>query len=205
MEIAPLDIRDIDISLLKVDPHNARLHDERSIETMKQGLQRFGQRKNIVVMEDMTIVAGHALVAAAKLLGWTTLKVDVTKLKGDEARAYAILDNRSAEHSEWDWHELSDTLRSMKAAGTDIASLGFADYELDPLLAADWKVPEKDPNFKPSVDDIKVRPIEVTAGQRQTIERAIDVVRASEDDAEMTEGRAIELICADYLSGKVAQ
>jgi hypothetical protein len=49
----------------------------------------------------------------------------------DEARAYAIVDNRSAELSEWDAGQLA----ALQADGSDLLSLGWTGAELGDLLA----------------------------------------------------------------------
>jgi hypothetical protein len=52
----------------------------------------------------------------------------------------------------------------------------------------------------------KAKPLQVTPAMRETIDRAIETLRLNEGDGTITEGRCIELICADYLalSGYVA-
>lgn len=45
------------------------------------------------------------------------------------------------------------------------------------------------------------KPIQVTEENRETIDRAIRFVREDEEDETITEGRALELVCADFLAG----
>jgi len=66
-----------------------------------------------VVDGDGVIVAGNGTFAAAKAMGWKTIDVVRTKLRGAEARAYAISDNRTAELAEWDAAELTKQLEEL--------------------------------------------------------------------------------------------
>lgn len=106
-----MDIREIRLDDLYLDPNNARLHDDRNIQAIKGSLKKFGQQKNIVVNKDGMILAGNGTYAAAKLLGWETLTCNVTTLEGFTAMAYALADNRTAELATWDLVVLQDQLK----------------------------------------------------------------------------------------------
>lgn len=47
----------------------------------------------------------------------------------------------------------------------------------------------------------KGRAVWLTEEQFETVQAAINAVRAIEDDNKISEGRAIELACLDFLSG----
>lgn len=95
---------------LHPDPANARRHNDRNIDAIKNSLSRFGQRKPIVVLPDGQIVAGNGTYAAAHDLGWTRIEAVVFDGTPEEARAFAIADNRAAELAEWDNEQLLETL-----------------------------------------------------------------------------------------------
>ena len=46
-----------------------------------------------------------------------------------------------------------------------------------------------------------VKAVTVTEEQREVFERALERLREINADYSISEGRALELICADYLSG----
>lgn len=92
----------IPLDKLTEDPQNARVHPERNLAAIEASLARFGQQKPIVVAKDGTVVAGNGTLAAARRLGWDALLCVQTDLPPDEARAFAIADNRTAELAEWD-------------------------------------------------------------------------------------------------------
>lgn len=124
------------VAELSADPANARKHNERNLDAIKASLTRFGQQKPIVVDSSGVVRAGNGTLAAAKALGWAEIDVVVSNLKGAEATAYAIADNRTAELAEWDDDVLAATLQSL--ADEDPALLvdaGFTGAELNALLA----------------------------------------------------------------------
>lgn len=115
------------IKSLTPDPQNARKHDQRNLDAIKASLDKFGQRKPVVVTPTGVILAGNGTVAAAKALGWSEIAVTVTPADWDyaTAKAYALADNRSAELAEWDTSVLASQLVELDAEGWDIGELGF--------------------------------------------------------------------------------
>ena len=98
-----LEIETWKIEKLRFDPNNARKHDARNIDAIAKSLNRFGQRKPIVVVGDGTIVAGNGTVEAAKQLGWTEIVAARIPWQWtpEEIKAYALADIRTAELAEW--------------------------------------------------------------------------------------------------------
>lgn len=130
-----MQIERIAISKLVGDPANARKHGERNIETIVQSLNRFGQQKPIVVDSSFCVRAGNGTLEAARSLGWTHIDCVVTDLKGSDAIAYAIADNRTAELAEWDSGVLAATLEGLQFDDEALlAAAGFSDDELAELL-----------------------------------------------------------------------
>ena len=127
------------ITDLSLDPKNARKHSARNLEAIAASLEKFGQRKPIVVHRGV-VLAGNGTLEAAKSLGWT--EIDVAEVPddwdNDTAKAYALADNRTAELAEWDESELAKQLLELQDADWDIKELGF---EIPKLL--------DEPNFKP--------------------------------------------------------
>jgi len=140
------------ISALKADPQNARRHDNRNLEALKQSLLRFGQVKPVVALVDGTVIAGNGTMAAAQDLGWTELAV-VTFTDPKLARAYAIADNRTAELATWDAQVLADALRSFEADGVELAAVGFSAEESAAIIATAFAEQPDDP--EPPVQPIE--------------------------------------------------
>jgi hypothetical protein len=121
----------VSVESLVFDPANARKHDERNIKAIMDSLERHGQRKPIVCYSNM-VVAGNGTLQAAKRLGWAEIWVNDDGFKSiEDAKAYAIQDNRSAELAAWDDVQLGDTLTELKEAGWDLDVIGFGDGDLD--------------------------------------------------------------------------
>ena len=123
----------VPIDSLHLDPANVRLHPERNLATIKASLARFGQVKPIVVDANNVVRAGNGTLEAAKALGWDKIAIVRTSLKGSEATAYAITDNRSAEQAEWDNVALAESLRSLQSEDFDLDAVGFTAEEIDGL------------------------------------------------------------------------
>jgi len=131
----PMQIEKLKLAELSTDPANARKHGPRNIDTIVGSLRRFGQQKPIVIDSSGVVRAGNGTLEAARLLGWETIDVIRTGLKGSEATAYAIADNRTAELAEWDDDILAATLQGLVTDDEELLALaGFDQAELDALL-----------------------------------------------------------------------
>lgn len=123
---ATLKMDEISIEDLRFDPLNVRKHDEKNLAAIKASLQRFGQQKPIVINAENIVIAGNGTLAAAQELGWTKIKVVRSSLHGDEATAYSIADNRTAELAMWDTDALQAQLAALHAADPMmLAAVGF--------------------------------------------------------------------------------
>jgi ParB-like chromosome segregation protein Spo0J len=109
-------------------PGNPRKGD---VDAVAKSLDRFGQRKPIVVrQDDGTIIAGNHTWQAAKQLGWTEIAVAYVGDDDVTASAYALADNRTAELGSYD----DEALAAMIATVADVST------EL--LLSTGWTEPE---------------------------------------------------------------
>jgi DNA modification methylase len=122
-----LTVKAAPIDTLALDPRNARKHGRRNLDAIRASLAEFGQRRPLVVMGDMTVIAGNGTLEAARDLGWS--EIDVTVVPSDwtpeQARAYALADNRTAELATWDEEVLLEALTELDLAGWDVDALGF--------------------------------------------------------------------------------
>lgn len=129
----------VPVESLTPDPENARKHSFRNVEAIKGSLRRFGQRRPLVCHGDV-VIAGNGTLQAAKALGWT--QVAVTRTPRDwsleQARAYALADNRTGELAAWDADLLADQLVELDAQGWDVAELGFMPLTPPVDPGAEW-------------------------------------------------------------------
>ena len=116
----------VSIASLSLDPKNARKHSDKNLSAIAASLNKFGQRKPIVVHNGV-VLAGNGTLEAAKSLGWTDIEVSEVPSDWDldTAKAYALADNRTAELAEWDESELAKQLLELQDADWDIKELGF--------------------------------------------------------------------------------
>jgi ParB-like chromosome segregation protein Spo0J len=133
----------VPVDSLQHDPENARSHSIRNIEAIKGSLAAFGQRRPLVVWENI-VIAGNGTLTAAKALKWTD--IIITRVPPDwtydQARAFALADNRTAELAEWDATKLADQLLELDAVGFDVSEWGFDALTppLDPEPLDDYPV-----------------------------------------------------------------
>jgi len=129
-----MDIVEIPVSQLHFDPENARKHGKKSLEGIKASLSRFGQQKPIVVDADGKVIAGNGTLGAARALGWRTVKAVRTTLRGAEAVAFALADNKTAELSDWDEDILWQQLDALSGVEPELfEATGFTEAELERL------------------------------------------------------------------------
>ena len=84
---------------------------------------------------DGIIVVGHTRYKAALKLGLKTVPVHVAAdLTPQQARAYRLADNRTAENAEWDVDLLPIELGELRDEGFDLKLAGFSDKEIAEYL-----------------------------------------------------------------------
>ena len=133
-----MQVENVELATLLHDPANVRQHDVRNLDAIKASLKRFGQQKPIVVDGDGIVVAGNGTLAAFRELGWSQIDIVRTELKGAEAIAYAIADNRTAELANWDDSALAQTLTALRAEDPSLLQdAGFLEDEFAKLLDFD--------------------------------------------------------------------
>lgn len=130
MPPSDLKVQVVAIDSLESDPENARKHSRKNLDAIAGSLRAFGQRRPLVV-HGQVVIAGNGTLAAARELGWTHVAVTRTPAEWtyEQARAYALADNRTAELAEWDEKLLADQLVELDAVGWDLAEIGFATLE----------------------------------------------------------------------------
>jgi ParB family chromosome partitioning protein len=125
----------VPIDSVTPDPQNVRQHPESNRKAISKSLQGFQQRKPIVVNKrTMTIEAGNGLWQEMKALGATEIAVVFVEDTDEQAKAFGIMDNRSAELAEWDSPQLKNLLESLDTGAFDMDLTGFDSKALEELL-----------------------------------------------------------------------
>ena len=119
-------------------PRNARTHSKKQIRQIVASIRQFGFTVPVLIDEAETILAGHGRVAAATVLGLTTVPcLQLTHLSEAQKRAYVLADNKLALNAGWDEDLLAKELGALLATDLDldIGVTGFSIPEVDTLLA----------------------------------------------------------------------
>ena len=142
-----------EIERVKPYDRNPRRNDK-AVEAVAKSIKEFGFRQPIVVGKDDVIVVGHTRYKAALLLGLATVPVHVAAdLSPQQARAYRLADNRTAETAEWDVDLLPIELKDLQAADYNLDLLGFSADELAKILDPDGTQGLTDPDDVPAPPD----------------------------------------------------
>jgi DNA modification methylase len=115
---------------------NARQVPEAAIDKVKASIKEFGWRQPIVVDDEDVILAGHTRLLAAQRLALEAVPVHVAEnLSPAQAKAYRLMDNRSAQETSWDEELLALEFNELSGLEIDLALTGFDETELQHLLA----------------------------------------------------------------------
>lgn len=196
-----LRIENVNINSLQPDPANARTHDSKNLKAIASSLEKFGQRKPIVVTPDSIVVAGNGTLEAAKSLGWTQIAIARTPVgwTWDQVKAFALADNRTAELAEWDDKVLADQLLELDANGWELEELGFVSLQ-----------PPSDTDLQNAFDALNndesiLEQITFTLhkDQMQTVRSALEASKAlgeyGDTGNENSNGNAITRVCELWL------
>ena len=132
---------DLQVVLWPVDrlipfARNARPHSEEQVAQIAASIAEFGWTNPILAGADGIVIAGHARLQAARKLGMTEVPVIVLDhLTETQRRALVLADNRLALNAGWDEEMLRVELESLREDDYDLSILGFADEEIEDLLA----------------------------------------------------------------------
>jgi hypothetical protein len=114
---------------------NARTHSARQIRQIADSIAAFGFTNPVLIGDDDEVIAGHARIEAAKLLGLPS--VPTLRLSGLDAaqrRAYMLADNKLALGAGWDRAALATELQALVEMNVDVGVTGFLvdDFEIAP-------------------------------------------------------------------------
>lgn len=133
---------------------NAKKHDDKQIELLAKGIEKFGFNQPIVIDKDGVIVAGHGRYLAAQKLKLDKVPtLDVSDLSETEVKAYRLADNKINEMTGFDMGLAVEELRGLDNEGFDIALTGF---NRDLLIVGDEKddaIPDNAPS-RATVGDV---------------------------------------------------
>ena len=124
------------LDVLEPHPKNYNRHPPEQVRRLAKSLTKFGQVRSVVVWRG-TLLAGHGVVEAARILNWSTVRADVLPDDYPEhlALAYIAADNELAKQGDPDMAQLAAILEESKAADADLLeAIGYSDKEFEALL-----------------------------------------------------------------------
>jgi DNA modification methylase len=133
-DVQHIQVEHITLTRLRPDPRNSRTHSKRQIRQVADSVKHFGFVNPILIDEADQIIAGHARLEAADLLGLETVPViRLTHLTEHEKRALAIADNKLPENAGWDEELLAQELKILSEVEVDfdVAITGFSQAKID--------------------------------------------------------------------------
>lgn len=146
---------------------NPRKNQE-AVQYVKNSIEEFGFNQPIVVDDDNVIIVGHTRYLAAKELGLKEIPVFVAAhLSKEQAKAYRLADNKTAEFAMWDEELLKQELEeimnvNMAAFGFEEGDDVFADELEDNTYTMKTNIPQYEitgecPSFSDMLDKEKTK------------------------------------------------
>lgn len=186
----------VPIDQLKPNPRNPNKHPKDQIEELAEIIRVTGWRRPIIVSNQSgLVVVGHGRLSAGYLLEAKEVPVDFQDYDTpDHETADMIGDNAIALKAEID---LAETFSLLKELPAELIPLTACDPDaiLEELRGDAHEGGEK--SFGP--EDGGPVPYFVSPDQAVTIGKAIKKIRR-EEKPDMSDGRALELICAEFIS-----
>lgn len=104
----------IPVSDVKTYENNPRNISENAVNAVAESIKKYGFLVPVILTENNTIVAGHTRIKAATLLKLKEVPcIRATGLTDTEIKAFRLIDNRSAEFTEWDFSKLMSEIQNI--------------------------------------------------------------------------------------------
>jgi len=133
---------------------NPRVASDSAIAKVAGSIKEFGWQQPLVVDAEGVIIVGHTRLLAAQRLQLTEVPVVVAKdLTPQQAKAYRLADNRSAEDTSWHYELLTLELEGLLKADYDLRFTAFDPAELARLPLYGTREGQCDPDEVPEVPD----------------------------------------------------
>jgi hypothetical protein len=127
-------IRYLPVDSIKTDDQNARHHPPAQLKALEKAVIAHGVVAPLLVDGDNKLLSGHARLLVCKRLGWTEVPtVAIEHLSPEQAKAFAIAENRISELARWDEKQLALRLKELSeiTLDFDIEATGFVMAEID--------------------------------------------------------------------------
>jgi hypothetical protein len=205
--IEPLRSLAVPVDDLTLDPRNARKHDERNLQVIKASLLQFNQRLPLVVQRaGMIVRAGNGRLMVARQLGWKHIAAVVADDADEAAKAFALVDNRSAELAEWNDEVLALEFDDLTSKGFEMPGLGWTPEEVETITGKFNVAPGEMPDLSTQTSPFTQATLTMTHSQMAIMRKAIDVSKGNGDFGDTgnpnSNGNAMARICEAYLASQ---
>lgn len=190
----------VSLASLQPNPRNPNIHPDNQIEALSAIIVANGWRSPITVSNRSgMIVRGHGRYLSAVLLKEKKVPVDYQDYvtEGEEWRDL-LADNKIAELSERDDKKVAEILKEIPEEERILS--GYPEHEVLPMLDAIEVKETPPPEPEPAVEVSPGAAFRATQDQAVVIRKAIAKVLNDNSNPNISDGRALELICADFLS-----
>ena len=134
-----MQIKEILLTELKPYENNPRKNDY-AVNQVAKSIEKFGFKIPIVIDKDNIIICGHTRFKAAQILELEKIPCIVAEdLTEEQIKAFRLVDNKTAEFSNWDFDKLNTELLSLELSNIDIKDFQF---EIKDFSASKGKINE---------------------------------------------------------------
>lgn len=140
VQIVPVKVADL------IEYKNNPRKNKKAVEAVAASIKEFGFKNPIIIDKDNVIIAGHTRKAAAEKLGLDIVPCIVADdLTPEQAAAFRLADNKTAELAEWDDDKLAAEIEALKNIEIDLSDFGFDLSEFEEKNAPEVEdVPEEE-------------------------------------------------------------
>ena len=143
------------IKINEIIPYeNNPRNNKNAIDKVAESIKEFGFTNPILLDKNNVVIAGHTRLEAAKKLNLTEVDCVYLDLTEEQAKAYRLVDNKTAEFAEWDLDLLNIELEELSLEGFNMDNFGF-DFNLN--LEDDGETLEEDDFDAEEVESIVKR------------------------------------------------
>jgi DNA modification methylase len=117
-------------------PQNPMLHSDEQVQQIAKSITEYGWTIPVLVDEAGVLIAGHARVRAAQLLGITEVPTMVARgWTAEQKKSYRIFDNQAPRLADWNVDLLRIELNDLKLSNYPLELTGFDNLQLVQFMA----------------------------------------------------------------------
>jgi DNA modification methylase len=134
MNKGTLAVEYVQVTSLKANAKNPRLHTGKQVRQIANSIRSFGFNVPVLVDGQFQVIAGHGRVLACKILGIAEVPtIRLEHLSENQIRAFTIADNRLTENAEWNELLLGEHFKILSEVDLnfDLEATGFEMSEID--------------------------------------------------------------------------